>query len=67
MQKKRIPVLNTGTKNVIHVINFWELKLRADADPLLSLKYFKPEFMSLLKPHPLLVTAGAHPYEVANC
>ena len=55
-------------KNLVkkHVINFWELKLRADADPLLSLKYFKPEFMSLLKPHPLLVTAGAHPYEVAK-
>ena len=55
-------------KNLVkkHVVNFWELKLRADAEPLTSLKYFKPEFMSLLKPHPLLVTAGAHPYEVTK-
>ena len=49
-----------------HVINFWEQKLRSDAEPLLSLSYFRPEFMSLVKPHPLLVTAGASPYEVSK-
>ena len=63
---------NPPTKEVFkklvkkQVINFWELKLRGDAEPLLSLSYFKPEFMSLVKPHPLLVTAGASPYEVAK-
>ena len=49
-----------------HVIDFWELKSRGDAKPLLSLHYFRPQCMSLVKPHPLLVTAGASPYEVAK-
>ena len=49
-----------------HVVNYWEIKLRSDAAPLSSLMYFKPEFMSLTRPHPLLVTAGASPYEVTK-
>ena len=49
-----------------YLVNYWELKLRCDAAPLTSLKYFKPEFMSLTRPPPLLVTARASPYEVTK-
>ena len=48
------------------VLSFWEIKLRQDSSTLSSLKHFKPQFMSLSKPHPLLVTAGASPYEVCK-
>ena len=48
------------------VLNYWELKLRQDSSNLSSLKHFKPQFMSLSKPHPLLITAGASPYEVCK-
>ena len=55
-------------KNLVgkNVINLWELKLCADAEPLTPLKHFKPEFIPLLKTHPHLVTAGEHPYEVTQ-
>ena len=48
------------------VVNYWELKLRDDAAPLTSLKYFKPQYMSLTKPHPIFSTAGPSPYEVTK-
>ena len=40
-------------KNMIksHVVDYWETKLRGEASFLPSLKYFKPVFMSLCKPH----------------
>ena len=49
-----------------HVINYWEIKLREEATPLLSLRYFKPAYMSLSKPHPIFTTAGSSPYEVTK-
>ena len=48
------------------VVDYWESKLRAEVLSLDSLKYFKPEFHSLLYPHPILWTAGANPYEVSK-
>ena len=45
------------------VIDFFEKKLRAEAEILPSLEYFKPRFMSLSKPHPLWTHAGS-PFEV---
>jgi len=33
---------------------------------LTSLIYFKPEYSSLTKPHPIYLTAGSKPYEVAK-
>ena len=33
------------------VVSYWELHLRGQADLLPSLKYFKPHFMSLNRPH----------------
>ena len=47
-----------------HLINFWEIKLREEAAPLTSLKYFDPNFMSLTTPHPIWTTAGSSPYHV---
>ena len=46
-------------------MNYWELHLRASASGLPSLQYFKPEFMSLARPHPIFTSAGSSPYSVA--
>ena len=45
-----------------HVTNYWETKLRTDTSPLPSLKYFKPQFMSLQRPHPLWTTCGSNSF-----
>ena len=49
-----------------HVISYWENKLRGEAAPLLSLSYFHPSFMSLVKPHPIWTTVGSNPFEVTK-
>ena len=41
-------------------------KLRGQALPLDSLKYFKPGFMSLSITHPLYSTCGSSPYQVSK-
>ena len=46
------------------ITDFWETQLRADAAPLDSLVFFKTNFYSLSKPHPIWLTAGNNPYEV---
>ena len=40
--------------------------MRSESSSLDSLAYFKPEFHSLLHPHPILWTAGSNPYEVSK-
>ena len=35
------------------VLSYWQAKLRARTASLNSLRYFRPEFMSLAKPHPI--------------
>ena len=47
------------------VINYWEIKLRAEAASLPSLEYFHPQYMSLMSPHPVWTTAGPLSYHVA--
>ena len=49
-----------------HILEYWQSKLRSDASPLSSLKYFKPEFMSLQKTHPIWSTCGSNSYEVCK-
>ena len=48
------------------VLLFWEEKLRAEASPtaLPSLSFFKPHYMSLSCPHPLVTSCGSNPYEI---
>ena len=48
------------------VIDYWEKKLRAESSSLDSLQFFKPDFMSLTKPHQLWLSAGSNPYEVSK-
>ena len=48
------------------VLGYWERKLRAQAALLPSLVYFKPEYHSLVKAHPILWTSRSNPYEVAK-
>ena len=48
------------------VIDYWQTRLRKDTAELPSLRYFKPQYMSLSKPHPLWVTAGNNSYEVCK-
>lgn len=45
------------------IIDHWEAKLRQEASSLTSAPYFKPEFMSLTRPHPLWFSCGSNPFE----
>ena len=49
-----------------HIISYWETRLRNEACPLKSLQYFKPHYMSLTTPHPMVTSAGSSPYEVTK-
>ena len=46
------------------VTDFWENKLRGEAEHLDSLQYFHPQFMSLSSTHPIFKTCGTSPYQV---
>ena len=46
------------------VLDFWQVEMRYEAKLKPSLTYFKPEFMSLQKPHPLWTTSGSNPFEI---
>ena len=50
----------------IKVTDFWQTKLRNDAALLPSLEHFKPQFMSLSRPHPLFQTCGNNSYELSK-
>ena len=45
----------------LSVQEYWQKTLRGEAESLHSLTYFKPNFMSLSKPHPLWITCGSSP------
>ena len=45
------------------IIDHWEVKLRSDALRLSSTPYFKPNFMSLMKPHPMWSACGSNPFQ----
>ena len=61
------PLPKENYKNLIklNIAEYWQDKLRAESKQLeeKSLKYFKSDFMSVLRPHPILSTAGTS-YEV---
>ena len=48
------------------VVDYWQEKLRHEASNLPSLCFFKPQFMSLLRPHPLWTTCGSNSYEICK-
>ena len=48
------------------VVQYWERKLREEASLMSSLVHFKPELLSLTRPHPVWWTAGSNPYEVSK-
>ena len=45
------------------ILDFWQVTLRSEVSSLPSLSYFRPEFMSLSRPHPIWTTARTSPYE----
>ena len=48
------------------VLDYWQQKLRSQAAPLPSLKYFLPAYMSLSTTHPLFTTCAGSPYEISK-
>ena len=48
------------------ITDFWQTKLRNDASTLPSLRYFKPQYMSLSRPHPIYQTCGNNSYELCK-
>ena len=59
------PPSKTIFKNLVKnkVTEFWRKKYQLDAAIKDSLVYFKPEFLSLSKPHPLWETCSTNPWE----
>ena len=59
------PPLKEITKKVFkqRVIDYWQQKLRKEVSCLKSLLYFRPEIMSLSRPHPIWTTLRITPYE----
>ena len=49
------------------VLDFWETSYRQEALLKSSLQYFKPQFMSLARPHPLWTTCPSSSFEVNKC
>ena len=45
------------------IVDYWEIRLRAEALQLKSAPFFNPTFMSLAKPHPIWVSCGSNPFE----
>ena len=60
------PLSKTAFKTTVkkHVISYWECQLRAEASARSSLIFFHPEYLSLVHPHPIWMTAGSSPYQV---
>ena len=48
----------------LKVHEYWVAKLRSEAAELDSLYCFKPQFMSLSTPHPIITSCGTNPYEI---
>ena len=48
------------------IVDFWETSLRAQALSMQSksLRFFKAEYMSLTRPHPIWSSCGSNPYEI---
>ena len=59
------PFEKTTFKSLIKlkISDYWQTQYRKKSADLSSLRYFKPDFMSLLKPHPILKTVS-HSYDV---
>ena len=62
------PPAKEAFKNLVKskVLDYWETKLRSEAEFLPSLSYFHPQFMSLSTPHRIWSTAGSNSYEVSK-
>ena len=45
------------------ITDYWEKKLRKEAEILTSTPYFNPNFMSLCKPHPIWTSCGSSLFE----
>ena len=61
------PLSKQAYKNLVktNVTNYWVNLLRNEAAPMSSLSFFKPQHMSLSRPHPLWTTAGSSPAKVS--
>ena len=66
----KFPPKKHAFKNLVkaNILDFWQSKLRAHAATLedRSLKYFKPHYMSLSRPHPMWLIAD-NSYKVNKC
>ena len=62
------PLSKPAFKSLIktNITDYWQSKLRAHCAELKSLKYFKPQYMSLAKPHPILQHARTS-FSVNKC
>ena len=59
------PPSKSAFKSLIRkqILDHWQQKFRSDSLDKPSLMYFKPQFMSLLRPHPLWTTSKSNSFE----
>ena len=62
------PIPKSVTKKLFKqkVLEYWQKSLRTSSSILDSLKYFKPEFMSLNRVHPIWSTCGNNSFELTK-
>ena len=60
------PKLRFKSQVRLKVQEYWQGLLRAEVLSLSSLKYFKPHFYSLSKPHPVWRSAASNPFECSK-
>ena len=67
LEQLKFPLSKKSFKILINknVLDYWEQVLRSEASGLDSLLFFKPNYMSLTKPHPIWTTSGCSPSKVA--
>ena len=65
---KESPTASTFNRLVkSKIVDYWEVRLRADASPMTSIPYFKPAFMSLTSPHPIWSSCGIRLLQLQEC
>ena len=50
----------------LQILDYWQTLLRAETTALTSLRYLRPQFYSLLKPHQIWSSSASNPYEVSK-
>ena len=65
LQMLASPISKEAFKTLVNskIVDYWQATLREEAATKSSLVFFKPQFMSLNKPHPIFTSCLSNPFE----